>query len=239
MLGFARHKKRMKTGTQGGMFLDMVDSKGWEWEKANQSPWLKPCEDSYYLANKWLSLGYKNVLDLGAGLGRHSILFAKQGFNVSAIDLSDYGMNNLREWADKENLNIDIKTGDMMALPYAGNSFDCVFSYHVISHTDSAGAKKVISEMERVLRKGGEIYTSMCSKDSLMYKSGPFKIDENTIIREEDGPEKGVPHFYADLDEILSLFHNFDIEKIRHIDYCYLNSQKFDSKYYYINGCKK
>ena len=30
----------------------MVDSKGWEWEKANQSPWLKPTDDVYYLANK-------------------------------------------------------------------------------------------------------------------------------------------------------------------------------------------
>lgn len=119
----------------------MVDSKGWEWEKANQSPWLKPTEDSYYFANKWSQLGFKKVLDLGAGLGRHPISFAQQGFNVLAIDLSDYGMNNLKEWADKENLNVDIKVGDMMALPYADNSIDCVFAYHVISHTDTMGAR--------------------------------------------------------------------------------------------------
>lgn len=29
----------------------MVESKGWKWEKANRSPWLKPTDDVYYLAN--------------------------------------------------------------------------------------------------------------------------------------------------------------------------------------------
>lgn len=142
----------------------MVDSRGWEWEKANKSPWLEPSEDSYFLSNKWLGLGFKNVLDLGAGLGRHSILFAKQGFNVSAIDISDYAINYLKGWAEKENLNIDAMVGDMTALPYTDNSFDCVFVYHAISHTDTIGIKKIINEIERVLRQGGEIYTSMCSK---------------------------------------------------------------------------
>jgi ubiquinone/menaquinone biosynthesis C-methylase UbiE len=217
----------------------MVDSKGWEWEKANQAPWLKPCEDSYFLANKWLGLGYRNILDLGAGLGRHSILFAKLGLNVSAIDLSDYGMNNLKEWAVKETLNIDIMVGDMMSLPYANESFDCIFAYHVISHTDTIGAKKVISEIERVLKPGGEIYTSICSKDSREFReSGTIKIDENTIVRQTDGPEKGVQHFYANLDDVLDLFNNFDIEKIRHIEYSYLNHQKSDNKYYYVNAKK-
>jgi len=218
----------------------MVDSKGWEWENANQSTWLKPTDDVYYLANKWSESGFEKVLDLGSGLGRHSIFFARQGFEVSAIDISDYGVNYLKEWADKENLDIDVRVGDMVSLPYEDNSFDCAFVYHAISHTDSDGIKKIISEIERVLKQGGEIYTSMCSKESWDYKESGFpKIDENTVINEEDGPEKGVAHFYADLDNILSLFCNFNIEKVRHIDYCYINSQKQDSKYYYINGRKK
>jgi len=218
----------------------MVDSKGWDWEKAKQSPWLKPTDDVYYLANKWSELGFKKVLDLGAGLGRHSIFFAQQGFNVSAIDISDYGVNHLKEWAEKENLGIDAKIGDMVSLPYEDNYFDCVFAYHTISHADTEGINKVIKEIERVLKQGGEIYTSMCSKESWEFsKSGFPKIDENTVLVKEDGPENDVPHFYANREELLSMFHNFDIERIRHIDYCYINSKKIDCKYYYINGCKK
>lgn len=218
----------------------MVESKGWDWEKANQSPWLKPTDDVYYLNNKWSELGFKKVLDLGAGLGRHSIFFAQQGFDVSALDISDYGVNYLKEWSKKENLDIDAKVGDMVSLPYKDNYFDCVFAYHSISHADTEGINKVISEIERVLKKGGEIYTSMCSKESWDFsKSGFPKIDENTVLNKEDGPENNVPHFYANREDILSIFHKFDIERIRHIDYCYLNHENIDCKYYYINGRKK
>lgn len=30
----------------------MAESKGWEWEKANQSSWLKPTDQVYFLAHK-------------------------------------------------------------------------------------------------------------------------------------------------------------------------------------------
>lgn len=218
----------------------MADSKGWDWENAYQSPWLVPSEDSYYLANKWSDLGFKNILDLGAGLGRHSILFSKYGFNVSAIDISEYAVNNLKEWSEKEKLQVDIKVGDMLNLPYADNSFDSVFACHSISHADTAGTKKITSEIERVLRPGGEIYVSMCSKDAKEFKNAEFpKIDENTLLCTLEGPEKNVPHFYADIDDIISLFKNFDIEKVRHTDYCYINSKKQDCKHYYITARKK
>ena len=59
------------------------------------------------------------------------------------------------------------------------------------------------------------------------------------FLNKEEGPENNVPHFYADLEDILNIFHNFDIEKIHHIDYCYINHEKKDCKYYYINGHKK
>lgn len=217
----------------------MEESKGWIWEKADKLPWLKPTDDVYYLGDKWAELGIKKVLDLGAGLGRHSIFFAQHGFEVSSIDISEYGVNYLNEWAKKENLDIDIRLGDMVSLPYQDHYFDAIFAYHSISHADTEGIKKIISEIERVLKQKGVIYTSMCSKDSWEYsKSGFPKLDENTVLIKDDGPENNVPHFYANREDILSLFHNFNIERIRHIDYCFLNGDKLDCKYYYINGCK-
>jgi len=42
-----------------------------------------------------------------------------------------------------------------------------------------------------------------------------------------------------DLEDILRIFHNFYIEKIHLTDYCYINNEKKDCKYYYINGHKK
>lgn len=218
----------------------MSNAKGWEWEKANKSPWLKPSEDSYYLSSRWKEKNYEKVLDLGSGLGRHSILFAQAGFEVSAFDISEYGINHLIEWSKAEGLEIDTKIGDMHQLPYKDNTFDCLFIYHAISHTDSVGMKKIMREIERVLKPNGEVYTSMCSKSSPEFISpNSTIIDKNTIIRNEEGPEKDVPHYYVNLEDVIELFRNFEVEKVRHIDYCYMNEKKQSSKYYYINATRK
>lgn len=213
----------------------MVNSKAWEWSKESDSFWLTPSEESYFISNRWKQRGYKTILDFGCGLGRHAVYFSKQGFDVSAFDLSEEGTAHLSDWAKREGLQIDIRTADMLSLPYKDNSFDCIFAYHVISHTDTKGIKVILNEIDRVLKPGGEIYLTLCSKETWSFKdSGYPKLDENTVIKTEDGPEKGIPHFYVILDDIIALFSKFEIEFVRHTDECYFNGQKQNSKHYFI-----
>jgi SAM-dependent methyltransferase len=131
----------------------------------------------------------------------------------------------------------NIKNADMLNLPYDDNSFDCVFSYHVISHTDTAGAKRIISEIHRVLKPGGEVYLTLCSKETRSFKDAGYpKIDENSIVKTGEGPEKGIPHFYINLDEIIKLFINFNLLRIRHTDDCFFEGKKQNSIHYYIHA---
>jgi SAM-dependent methyltransferase len=216
----------------------MIESKAWDWKNETNKMWLEPCEESYFLAHRWKQKGYSEILDLGCGLDRHSIFFAKNGFSVKAFDLSAEGVEYLNKWAKQDNLKIETKISDMLNLPYANDAFDCVFAYHVISHTDTKGIKKIIGEIERVLKPKGEFYLTLCSKDTWLLKSYP-KIDENTVLKTDDGPEKGVPHFHVNLDDVLALFKDFKIYNIRHIDDCYSEGNKQSYKHYYILGEKK
>ena len=104
-------------------------SKEWNWEINTNDLWLKPSIESYFYVQEWKNKQFKNILDLGCGLGRHAILFAKNGFKITACDLSEYGVNHLNEWADKENLKIETVVCDMLKLPFSENSFDAIFSY--------------------------------------------------------------------------------------------------------------
>ncbi len=216
-----------------------VNLKGFNWEGV-PSPPLTPVDNCFYLADKWKELGHKSLLHLGAGLGRHAIYFAKQGFRISALDISDYAIQYLNNWADKEKLSIDAKVGDMLSLPYPNNSFDCIFTYHVISHTDSTGIKKIMSEIERVLKPGGEVYLTFCSKESTEFMEGWFpKLDKNTLISQDEA-EKGIPHYYADLNDLKELLIPFNIELIKHTEYCNINrSSNRREKFYYINASLK
>ena len=215
----------------------MVDSKAWNWdivEGSHKRYWQEPATESYYLINRWLSQNKKDFLDLGCGLGRHTIQFAKAGFKVSGFDLSKASIGKTEEYAKQSGVSVDLKVGDMLDLPYDENSFDCIYCRNVISHTDTAGMKKIISELKRVLKKDGECYLTLGSKQTWGYKQDWPVVDENTKIRIEDGPENGIPHFYADYELIQELFKDFQIIKIFHIEDFIVKKQVISSFHYHV-----
>ena len=67
-----------------------------------------------------------SVLDLACGSGRFSIPIAKSGLNVSGLDLSRTMLNLAKEKAEKENLKIDFRIGDIR-LFNLGKKFDFIF----------------------------------------------------------------------------------------------------------------
>ncbi len=214
----------------------MIDSKAWNWDIVkgdHERYWQEPAIESYYLINRWLSQGKKDFLDLGCGLGRHTVQFAKAGFNVFGFDLSETSINKTKEYALKANAKVDLEVGDMLDLPYADNSFDCVYCRNVISHTDTAGMKRIVLELKRVLRKDGECYLTLGSKQTWGFQQDWPIVDENTKIRVEDGPENGIPHFYADYDLILELFKDFEIIKIFQVEDCIDKAGKITSSFHW------
>ena len=215
----------------------MVKSKEWNWKilKDNQKKmWLEPSIESYYLVNRWKSQEKTDFLDLGCGLGRHTILFAKNGFNTYAFDLSEEAVKKTAETAKYEQLEVDFRIGDMLELPYNNESFDCILCRNVISHTDTTGMKKIVEELKRVLKTDGECYLTLCSKETWGFKQTEWPlVDENTRIRVEDGPENGIPHFYADYELIKGLFEDFKIEDIKHIGDFYQKDGKVIESYHY------
>jgi SAM-dependent methyltransferase len=56
------------------------------------------------------------VLDLACGAGRHSILFAKNDFDVTAVDISNYLLNVGRKTAEELNLKINFIKSDLRKL---------------------------------------------------------------------------------------------------------------------------
>lgn len=230
-------------------FMESAESKGWDWklvtsgDETHKKIWLEPSEESYFYAEKWKREGCNSILDLGSGLGRHSILFAKYGFKVTACDISKDGLDFLKMWRKEEGLDENIHTclSDMKQLPFSDDAFDCIFAYHSISHCDSQGMRQIMSELKRVLRPDGRIFCTLCSKETWAFAEADFpRIDENSLIKTE-GPEKDMPHFYVNLEDVRRLFSDFAFElvRVRHIDDCFIDGREQKSCHYYIEACLK
>lgn len=191
---------------------------GWDWNKVNEKIWLSPSEDVYYLLHRWKEKAYQRILDLGCGMGRHSIFFAENGFKVTGYDLSESGLKILRESSKKKNLDIDAVRGDITDLPFDNECFDAILSYHSIYHVDAEGMNKVIKEVKRVLNKGGEIYLTLLSKRTYSYTAPDNEVvSENVRLkREEEGSI--FPHYYVDYKDIQNLFEEFEIISVRQIE---------------------
>ncbi len=202
----------------------------------DRSLWLDPCEESYYYAEKWRREGRKSVLDLGCGLGRHSVLFARYGFKVTACDISEEALSFLKEYSREQGADIACRKADMASLPFSADAFDCIFAFHSAGHTDSIGMERIMAEIKRVLKHDGTVFMTLCSKETPAYSRPDLeRINDSTVIKNE-GPEQGVPHYYTDKEDIKRLFKDFELIKIRHIDDCFFDGKWKECKHYFIEA---
>lgn len=195
-----------------------VIEKAWNWNNITSTHWNEPSEDIYYYLHLWSEKRNKKLLDLGAGIGRHSLLFAKNGFDVTAFDFSKEGLDKIENFADQLNLEIDLVNGNMNRLPFASQSFDFVVAYNSIYHTDYEGLIRTIYEIRRVLKANGEAFVTMLSKNDKSFIDGSGSlIAENTLMKkEEDGSI--LPHFFVDEEYIYKLFKSFHIISLKQIE---------------------
>jgi SAM-dependent methyltransferase len=182
---------------------------GWDWDKVEDyTYWQIP--DGYVVNLKYyIKKPPAKILDLGCGIGRHTVYFASLGYDVCAMDLSDEAVRSTKEWLDKEELNAQVEKGKMTKLPYPDNSFDFVLAFNVIYHAFKHDVIKTISEIKRVLKPNGHLFVTILFKDPSIPFYGSGIIDDQTLIVQE-GAEKGIPHFFFKTEDVFDLFKNFD-----------------------------
>lgn len=149
--------------------------------------------------DKYLKKGDK-ILEVGAGTGAYSLYYARQGYEVESIELSEVNLAILKSKITPE-LNIKAHQGNAIDLSrYEDNTFDITLVLGPLYHVfDKEERQRVIKEAIRVTKKDGIIYYAFILTDLTMLDWG-FKrnnlvpnfgndkmVDENykAINREE------------------------------------------------------
>jgi SAM-dependent methyltransferase len=112
------------------------------------------------------------VLDLGSGLGRHAIAFARAGFSVTAVDRSERAVSRLAERARELGLGIRVIVCDALSEALSGESFDIVLAYNVIYHGYRHEFGAAIERVRCLLKPGGLFYFTCPTRRDDKYDTG-------------------------------------------------------------------
>jgi 2-polyprenyl-3-methyl-5-hydroxy-6-metoxy-1,4-benzoquinol methylase len=100
------------------------------------------------------------VLDAGCGNGSLSFRLAKEGMNITGIDITKDNIdfsNNVKNKLKIDNINFKKMSITNIKLPK--NSFDIIISSEVLEHIEDDN--KAVKELNKVLKKGGECIISV------------------------------------------------------------------------------
>lgn len=110
----------------------------------------------------------KRLLEIGCGIGIDTFQLAKLGFSeVVGADLTETAIQIASERAQKDRItNARFTTANAESLDFESGSFDAVYSFGVIHHTE--GIDRAVAEIHRVLAPGGRAYVMIYHSRSLV-----------------------------------------------------------------------
>ena len=112
------------------------------------------------------------ILEIGAGTGRYSIALAKEGYQVTAVELVETNLEVLRK--NSENVQgIDSYQGDALNLDrFEDGQFDVTLVFGPMYHLyDENDVQKAIDEAIRVTKKDGIILVAFLSVYAIMFNN--------------------------------------------------------------------
>jgi SAM-dependent methyltransferase len=108
--------------------------------------WIRPALASFG------NVAGRRVLDFGCGHGMAAVVLAKRGARVTAFDLSSGYLVEARARAAANRVRIDFIQANGESLPFADETFDCVWGNAILHHLD---LERTGLELRRVLKSGG------------------------------------------------------------------------------------
>ena len=159
----------------------------------------------------------KKLLEVGVGAGTDHLQWARAGLDCYGVDLTDEAIETTQRRLDIYGLSSNLQRIDAETLPFEDGSFDLVYSWGVIHHSEHP--EKIIAEIHRVLKKGGSFIGMMYGRYSLfslklwvtyaLLKGKPWRSFANVIWNHMESIGTKA-YTVPELESLFSAFNKFE-----------------------------
>ena len=124
-------------------------------------------EPNNFLKTQIALLEPGKILFAAEGEGRNAVFAAKNGWEVSAFDISQVGKKKALSLASKTQVTLDYQIGQLAELDFIPNQFDAIAL--IYAHFPAAIKSNYHQQLDKLLKSGGTILFEAFSKKHLEY----------------------------------------------------------------------
>lgn len=150
------------------------------------------------------------ILDTGCGSGANLWMIAREGFDAVGVDLSPAAIKLCEQMLASYDCQAELHVADMTKLPLDTGSVDAVVDVFSSNCLDQKQGDDYLSEVSRILKKGGKFFSYFPSTRSDTWTDQNFsdkgsknRIDDDTLngLHRKTGPYYGNDYPFRFLHE--------------------------------------
>lgn len=131
-------------------------------------------EANEFLKNTINLLPKGRILCLGEGEGRNALFLAMAGYNVTAVDISEVGLQKTRKRAEEKNVTIQTIQADLTEFDLGNEEWQGIVS--IYCHLHKKDRITLHRQCVKALSKNGVFIMESYSTNQLKYETGGPKI---------------------------------------------------------------
>lgn len=179
------------------------------WEReTNHDYWLQPDKAVIELVDHFDRIRMRDALDLGCGVGRHTLPLVDAGFNVTAVDSSSRAISILQNRAREKGLIVNAVQGDYSDDLFPEESFDFILAFNVLYHGYRKDFQNAVCLIHKWLRPDGLFFFTCPTRRDDKFGSGG-ELAPNTF-RPLNSIHPGDIHYFADEGDIKNFLSGFN-----------------------------
>ncbi len=157
----------------------------------------------------------RTVLEAGCGSGRDALYYARHGFQVTALDVSDQALARAEERANREGLSLTFVAADLLTADLPLGSFDAAVAIHLIHLQPEPVRTAMVNRLWQLTCDGGLVAMANYSVEETGFRTWQAHTEPNTRV----DPKGKHVHFFDEVD-IRRLFppDRFDLLTCEQVD---------------------